>query len=118
MALNLLHMNFMNAKARAWQKWTEHAKNKMRKNFDKSTRTNIKDLSNMKGKVEFLEEKNYELAAENDKLRLTAKESLQLIENAASLQNDIEKMSLQLADKATTIRKLIEDNTKLAKLIK
>jgi len=48
----------------------------MRKNFDKSTRTNIKDLSNMKGKVEFLEEKNYELAAENDKLRLTAKESL------------------------------------------
>ena len=72
-------------------------------------------MNALKERQTFLEEQNEALAEENDALKAGAMESLEMMTTAKELQKDIESQSNTLADRAQTIRKLLEENNRLNK---
>ena len=72
-------------------------------------------MDDLKKRLEFLENNNDSLATENDKLKEGAKNSIALITTAEEVQEELEKLNEELTQKASMIRKLLEDNTVLNK---
>ena len=87
----------------------------IRNQYDQSTLTNMGHMNALKERQTFLEEQNEALAEENDALKAGAMESLEMMTTAKELQKDIESQSNTLADRAQTIRKLLEENNRLNK---
>lgn len=69
----------------------------------------------MKERINYLENRNSLMDYENDQLRKGAVNSIHLITTAEEVQDDLEIISGDLAEKATMIRKLLEDNNLLNK---
>ena len=64
----------------------------------------------MKGNINKMENGNDELANQNDEFRHGAMEGMNMVRTMEDLTKGRDKMSIDLADKALTIRKLLEDN--------
>ena len=64
----------------------------------------------LKNTIEKVENENDELAKQNDVFRAGAMDGIQMVRNMDNLTSDRDKLSVDLADKALTIRKLLEDN--------
>lgn len=60
-----------------------------------------------------LEEKNIAVAEQNDEYREGALDGIMMAKHCEALHREREKLSVDLADKAITIRKLLEDNKTL-----
>lgn len=54
------------------------------------------------------------MADQNEDLRMGALDGIEMARNIDVLSNDREKLSIDIADKAITIRKLLEDNHNLS----
>ena len=63
-----------------------------------------------KNDIAKLEGDNEELAKQNDEFRRGAMEGMKMVRHVEGLTADRDKLSVDLADKALTIRKLLEDN--------
>ncbi len=68
----------------------------------------------MKGRIKQLENDNTELADQNEELRMGAMDGIEMAKSVEDLTREREKLSVDLADKAITIRKLLEDNNNLS----
>ena len=64
----------------------------------------------MKNNMARLESTNDELAKQNDEFRRGAMDGINMVRHVEALTADRDKLSVDLADKALTIRKLLEDN--------
>lgn len=64
----------------------------------------------MKDHISTLESQNEDLAKQNDEFRRGALDGITMVRHVEALTKDRDKLSVDLADKAMTIRKLLEDN--------
>jgi len=67
-------------------------------------------ITAFKDDIARLEGANEEMAKQNDEFRRGAMEGMTMVRHVESLTADRDKLSVDLADKALTIRKLLEDN--------
>ena len=81
------------------------------------TRENLRNIEAMKQRMEELSQQNEEIAKENDELREGTLACVKTIKTAQNLQKQVEDLSIALAEKAVTIRKLLEANAKMSKQI-
>jgi predicted RNase H-like nuclease (RuvC/YqgF family) len=71
-------------------------------------------ISGLKDKIREFEVDNEDLANENEELRQFSLDGYQIAKNVQSLGNEREKLSVDLADKANTIKKLLDENETLS----
>ena len=76
--------------------------------------TNIGLIAALKDKIAELERDNDSLANENEELRQFSLDGYQLGKNVQNLQSERENLSVDLADKASTIKKLLDENEALS----
>ena len=67
-------------------------------------------IAAIKDKISELERDNDSLANENEELRQFSLDGYQLGKNVQNLQAERENLSVDLADKASTIKKLLDEN--------
>ena len=65
-----------------------------------------------------MEKDNDSLANENEELRQFSLDGYQLGKNVQNLQAERENLSVDLADKASTIKKLLDENEKLSQQLR
>ena len=71
-------------------------------------------IAAIKDKMAELEKDNDSLANENEELRQFSLDGYQLGKNVQNLQAERENLSVDLADKASTIKKLLDENEQLS----
>ena len=71
-------------------------------------------IAAIKDKMAELERDNDSLANENEELRQFSLDGYQLGKNVQNLQAERENLSVDLADKASTIKKLLDENEQLS----
>ena len=71
-------------------------------------------IAALKDKISELERDNDSLANENEELRQFSLDGYQLGKNVQNLQAERENLSVDLADKASTIKKLLDENEQLS----
>jgi len=82
--------------------------------FEEILQRNINLIANLKDKIKDFEGDNESLANENEELRQFSLDGYQIAKNVQSLSNERERLSVDLADKATTIKKLLDENESLS----
>ena len=75
---------------------------------------NVGLIAGTKDKMNELENDNEALANENEELRQFSLDGYQLGKNVQNLTSERESLSVDLADKANTIKKLLDENEKLS----
>lgn len=75
---------------------------------------NIELIAHIKSKIAELENDNDNLADENEELRQFSLDGYQIAKNVQALTAEREKLSVDLADKAATIRRLLDENESLS----
>ena len=75
---------------------------------------NIDAIALTKDKMKELENDNEALANENEELRQFSLDGYQLGKNVTNLTSEREVLSVDLADKAATIKKLLDENERLS----
>ena len=75
---------------------------------------NIDMIAATKDKIKEVENDNECLANENEELRQFSLDGYQLGKNVQTLTGEREKLSVDLADKANTIKKLLDENERLS----
>jgi hypothetical protein len=103
------------AKVKAFVKLRDNAYGEEKKHLIYLTNDNFTSMEDMKIRINFLENNSSLMAYENDQLKRGAENSIYLINTAEEVQNDLEIISIELAEKAVMIRKLLEDNMTLNK---
>ena len=78
--------------------------------IEEAIKANLGRIAALKNTIEKVENENDELAKQNDVFRAGAMDGIQMVRNMDNLTSDRDKLSVDLADKALTIRKLLEDN--------
>ena len=73
-------------------------------------KANLDRIARLKDSIDKIEDENGELAKQNDVFRAGALDGIQMVRSMDGLTQDRDKLSVDLADKALTIRKLLEDN--------
>ena len=85
-----------------------------RSHFEEILQRNINLIANLKDKIKDFEVDNESLANENEELRQFSLDGYQIAKNVQSLSNERERLSVDLADKATTFKKLLDENEGLS----
>ena len=75
---------------------------------------NVDMIAATKDKINEIENDNDSLANENEELRQFSLDGYQLGKNVQNLTAEREKLSVDLADKANTIKKLLDENERLS----
>lgn len=79
--------------------------------------TEVEKLAAVKDKKREIEQENQELAKENEELRTFSMNGYKIAESVNQLSAEREKLTIDLADQAETIKNLLEQNRKLQKQI-
>jgi len=85
-----------------------------KRNLEGILARNIDMIAATKDKIKELENDNECLANENEELRQFSLDGYQLGKNVQNLTSAREKLSVDLADKANTIKKLLDENEALS----
>lgn len=75
---------------------------------------NVGAIAGAKDKMQEIEKDNEALANENEELRQFSLDGYQLGKNVQNLTVERENLSVDLADKANTIKKLLDENERLS----
>lgn len=78
----------------------------------------IAAIAALKDKISEIENDNESLANENEELRQFSLDGYQLGKNVQNLTQEREKLSVDLADKAATIKKLLDENERLTQRLR
>jgi len=105
--------NHKRAMHKAFIKWTNNAHALRNNDSEMDLRKNIELLANLKDRIRQLEKDNTDLAGENEELRQFSLDGYEIAKNVQALSTEREKLSVDLADKAQIIRKLLDENEKL-----
>jgi len=99
---------------RALSRMMDSAAISKRSDIERALSSNVGLIAAMKDKICELEHDNESLANENEELRQFSLDGYQLGKNVQSLTSEREKLSVDLADKANTIKKLLDENERLS----
>ena len=92
----------------------ENANRDKQRHLEGILEKNIALIAAIKSKIQETENDNDSLANENEELRQFSLDGYQLGKNVTSLTQEREKLSVDLADKADTIKKLLDENERLS----
>jgi predicted RNase H-like nuclease (RuvC/YqgF family) len=81
-------------------------------------RENLELIESLKVKIAGFEEENEKIAEENEDFRQFSLDGYEIAKNVQALSAEREKLSVDLADKAQVIRKLLDENEKLNSKLK
>jgi len=70
-------------------------------------------IAGTKDKIREFEDDNESIAAENEELRQFSLDGYQIAKNVQNLGSERERLSVDLADKTNTIKKLLDENAAL-----
>ena len=87
----------------------------MKSKIEEAVSLNVERIQEMKDRIAHYELQNGDLAAQNEVFRKGAVECIMMSNNVDRINNDREKLSIDAADKAVVIRKLLEDNETLSR---
>lgn len=91
---------------------------KKRAQLEAILQRNIDLIAATKDKIKEIENDNDALANENEELRQFSLDGYQLGKNVQTLTAEREKLSVDLADKANTIKKLLDENERLSQRLR
>lgn len=74
---------------------------------------NINLIASLKERIQDFESDNLAVADENEELRQFSLDGYQIAKNVQSLSHEREKLSVDLADKASIIKRLLRENEQL-----
>ena len=94
-----------------WKKYTKDCEQQLLAEQLERTNYMINDLMNHVGKLENI---NRNMTIENEELRQAAMDGIEIAKAVQELTKEREQLSVDLQDRATTIKKLIEDNNNLS----
>lgn len=94
-------------------RWINDYDINLRNKVEEALFSNLQQISQLKEKINLYESHNEVLAEQNDAYREGAMDGINMAKHCEQLQRDRENLSVDLADKAITIRKLLEDNSYL-----
>lgn len=97
----------------AMSRWTDDHNINLRGKVEESLLRNLEQIAALKDKIAEFEMRNEQLANQNDIYREGAMDGIMMAKHCEELHKDRESLSVDLADKAITIRKLLEDNSYL-----
>lgn len=103
---------------RAFTKWVHTNQKQTNTAFENDVKKNIEFIAALKEKLSQLERDNESMAGENEELRQFSLDGYQIAKNVQMLAGEREKLSVDLADKAQTIRKLLDQNEQLNSKLK
>ena len=99
---------------KAFKNMMDNAHALKRQHLEGILQRNVDMIASTKDKIKELENDNECLANENEELRQFSLDGYQLGKNVQSLTHEREKLSVDLADKANTIKKLLDENERLS----
>ena len=110
LALSLGVQNQQRTKMYAFAKFADFGNARLQGKIEQALKANLERIADMKNNMARLESTNDELAKQNDEFRRGAMDGINMVRHVEALTADRDKLSVDLADKALTIRKLLEDN--------
>jgi regulator of replication initiation timing len=106
--------NLNHAKRAALINFMNNARMIRANKFEEVLAANIELIAGLKNKMSDIEKDNDLLANENEELRQFTLDGYQIAKSVQSLDQEREKLSIDLADKAATIKKLLDENERLS----
>ena len=94
----------------AFAKFAEAGNKNLQNKIEQAIKANLNKITGLKDNISKFETENDELAKQNDEFRKGALDGITMVRHVEGLTMDRDKLSVDLADKALTIRKLLEDN--------
>lgn len=94
----------------AFSKFAEAGNKNLQNKIEQAIKANLNKITGLKDNISKFETENEELAKQNDEFRKGALDGITMVRHVEGLTADRDKLSVDLADKALTIRKLLEDN--------
>lgn len=114
LAFALSRDNLEHAKRKAFSRMLDNSNKTNAGKFGESLGNNIDRISALKSKIAEIEKDNEMLANENEDLRQFTLDGYQIAKSCQSLDQEREKLSVDLADKAAMIKKLLDENERLS----
>ncbi|CDW80517.1 UNKNOWN [Stylonychia lemnae] len=101
-------------KQKALSKWIDSSHSFVSDQYEDALKGNLRKIQALKDRIKALEKSNGDIADQNEDLRTGALDGIEMAKQIDDLAREREKLSVDLADKAITIRKLLEDNYNLS----
>lgn len=98
------------AQQKAIMRLSDHGNLNLQARISDALRANLDKIGQLKDVIAKQEARNEHLAVSNDSFRHGAMDAVSLARQVEELQRDRERLSVDLADKTATIKKLLEDN--------
>lgn len=113
LALALCCDNLKKDKGQAFNLWKSLCKGNKQKAAQLQVMDAVERLTSIKDKVREIEQENITLANENDELRTFSMDGFKIAQNISSLSAEREKLTIDLADQADMINRLLLENQRL-----
>lgn len=114
LAVALMRNNYLKTMFRSFMRWKRHSQEcETRELMEQLDRTN-QMISELGAHVGRLGDINRNLLSENEELRQTALDGIEIAKVVQELTKERESLSQDLVDRAGTIKRLIEDNNNLS----
>ena len=94
----------------AFAKFNDAGTKRLQDKIEQAIKANLGKIAGLKDIISRTEKENDELAKQNDEFRRGAMDGITMVRHVEGLTAARDKLSVDLADKALTIRKLLEDN--------
>lgn len=114
LALALGRDNLRTSMMKSFSKMLESTHFEQARRLSNTLQMNINAIAALKDKIKEVENDNEALANENEELRQFSLDGYQLGKNVQSLTGEREQLSVDLADKANLIKKLLDENERLS----
>ncbi|TNV87379.1 hypothetical protein FGO68_gene17557 [Halteria grandinella] len=102
------------AKSKTLSKWLSQNQRAEKSQLEDALRQNLMKISQLKDRVLLMEARNQHVADQNEDLRQGALDGIEMAKNVDELTREREILTIDIADKAVTIRRLLEDNSILS----
>lgn len=110
LAIALGRDNSKRAQAETVGRLSDNANGARKKDLETILQRNIDYISELKDRIKDFEGDNEAVAIENEELRHFSMNGYQIAKNVQALQHERESLSVDLADKAHTIKSLLSQN--------
>ena len=113
LALGLLKDNLRRERGLAFDIWKQHAKHSRKQDGTAFVNDSVVNITEIKSKINELEAANATMANENHELRQFSMDGFHIAKNVQALHSERETLSVDLADKASAVSKLLSENKRL-----
>ena len=113
LALSSIRAQNDRAKSKVFSKWLSQNHRAEKTQMEDILKANLMKIASLKDRIYRIEVANEEVANQNEDLRQGALDGIEMAKNVDDLSREREIISIDIADKALVIRRLLEDNNNL-----